>query len=112
MLYNQKQNNTYGLIIIFLTILTRIFIVSISWSYGVFLIAIKDYFSVTSFWELSLIAGLAHGMGSIISPVYIVLSSKLGIRKTFFIGLLLCLLSLLTSSFVPNQHFLLVCFVI
>ena len=44
--------------------------------------------------------------GALISPLYILLTKKIGIKLTFFIGLFLCYMSLLTSSFVPNQHYL------
>lgn len=45
-------------------------------------------------------------MGSVISPFYILVSNKIGTRLTFFTGILLCFISLLASSFVPNEHYL------
>ncbi|CAF0816827.1 unnamed protein product [Brachionus calyciflorus] len=96
----------YGLVIILLSIVTRIFVVSIAWNYGIFITAIKQTAPGTLFSELGWIAGLAQGLGSLISPMYIVISKKLGFKLTFFVGIFLCFLSLLASSFVPSEHFL------
>ncbi|RNA34064.1 monocarboxylate transporter [Brachionus plicatilis] len=100
------MNDKYGLVIIFLSILTRIFIVSIAWNFGVFITAIKSSIPGSFHSELGWITGLAQGMGSLICPVYILISNKIGIRLTFFIGIVLCFISMIASSFVPNEHFL------
>lgn len=36
------MNDKYGLVIIFISVLTRVFIVSIAWNFGVFITAIKS----------------------------------------------------------------------
>ena len=41
-----------------------------------------------------------------ISPLYVYISNKFGIRITFTLGLVLCFLSLLASSFVTSEHYL------
>ena len=42
----------YGLVIVFITILTRVFVVGISWNYGLFLVALKQSFPNAQFSEL------------------------------------------------------------
>ena len=46
------------------------------------------------------------GLGSIISPIYLPIVKKISYRVTFTIGLVLCFLSLLASSFVTSEHYL------
>jgi len=44
------DNNKYGIIIIIISILTRIFVVSIAWSYGLFILVSQNNFnSILSF---------------------------------------------------------------
>lgn len=49
---------------------------------------------------------MAQGLGALISPVYVLLAKRFGYRATFITGLSLCTISLFSSSFVPNEHFL------
>jgi hypothetical protein len=42
----------YGVVIILITILTRVFVVSISWNYGLFLVALKQTYPDAQFSEL------------------------------------------------------------
>lgn len=49
---------------------------------------------------------MAQGLGALISPVYVLIAKRIGYQLTFTIGLCLCTLSLFSSSFVPNEHFL------
>lgn len=42
----------------------------------------------------------------IISPLYVIIAKRVGYRLTFTVGLGLCALSLFSSSFIPNEHYL------
>lgn len=94
----------YGFLIVLITILVRIFVVSIAWNYGIFIVELKKTFP--KYFELEWIAGLAQGIGSLIAPLYLILIKKIGIRLSFMIGLLLCTGSLFSSSFVVNEDIL------
>ena len=48
----KSEKNKYGLIIIAIAIITRIFVVSIAWNYGIFLKALKDNYTSSYFVEL------------------------------------------------------------
>lgn len=49
---------------------------------------------------------MAQGLGALISPAYVILAKRIGYRLAFTLGMALCTISLLMSSFVPNEHFL------
>ena len=49
-----NQNDAYGLLIVGISIATRMFVVSIAWSYGIFLVALKDSFPDSHFLELGM----------------------------------------------------------
>ena len=49
---------------------------------------------------------MAQGLGSILSPAYIWFANKFGYRLSFFVGLLLCCVSLFVSSFTTSEHYL------
>jgi MFS family permease len=52
------------------------------------------------------IAGLLQGLGSLLSPLYIPIYKKMGVKRTFAIGFVLCFVSMIVSSFVTNPHYL------
>jgi hypothetical protein len=51
-LENNQIKTKYGVLIILISILTRTFVVSFAWSYGVFLVALKKNYPDSYFFEL------------------------------------------------------------
>jgi MFS family permease len=49
---------------------------------------------------------LLQGLGSLLSPLYISIYKKIGVKKTFIVGFTLCFISMVVSSFVTNPHYL------
>jgi len=100
--------NHYGILIVLITFLTRVVFVGFSWSYGTVIAEFKKHNTTLSDTELSWIGSVGQSFGGLVAPIILFAARRYGFQLTFILSLIICILSLLFSSFVNEIYWLLI----
>ena len=118
-------HHSYGICIVFITLITRIVFVGFCWSYGTVIVELKRQNATLSDTELSRqsnlkpflidlefvlgwIGSLGQSFGGLIAPFLVYFLRHYGYQWSFFVSFVFCVLSLFFSSLVNNLHWLLI----
>ncbi|CAF1010457.1 unnamed protein product [Rotaria sp. Silwood1] len=99
--------NYYGVLIVLITLISRIIFIGFSWSYGTVIVEFKKHNSTLSDAEMSWIGSIGQSFGGILAPLILLFSRRCGFQITFGVSLFVCVISLFISSIVRNLHWLL-----
>lgn len=102
--FDLNSSNKWGFTIVLITILTRIFIITPSWNYGLIVHTLRNKYSINSHTEF--VIGIAQGLCSLLAPFCYLTLQYFSISTLFISALFTCTLSLLLSSIVSSQSIL------
>lgn len=98
----------YGVVIVLVTLLSRIVFIGFCWSYGTVIVEYKKENSTLSDTEMSWIGSVGQSFGGLLAPFILYSAHRFGFQISFAVSLVICVLSLLLSSVVRNLHWLLI----
>ncbi|CAF2417088.1 unnamed protein product [Rotaria sp. Silwood2] len=99
--------NYYGILIVLITLVSRIIFIGFSWSYGTVIVEFKKENSTLSDAEMSWIGSIGQSFGGLLAPLILFFARQYGFQITFGLSLIVCVISLFISSIIRNLHWLL-----
>ncbi|CAF3542019.1 unnamed protein product [Rotaria sordida] len=99
--------NYYGILIVLITVISRIIFIGFSWSYGTVIAEFKKQNSTLSDTEMSWIGSIGQSFGGLLAPLVLFCARQCGFQITFSLSLFICTISLFISSTIRNLHWLL-----